>query len=243
MLAIIMLIGGFSTIFKEIFMKALLVVMLVGSATLVLANGGFHGAYLGKGTVESSCGSSKEFTSAIQMVSYDPGTDLYYGFKFADGVVEHVASSITLHRYWKAIFGSNLILGRHISYENCPERDACEGAYCCGLRENDDSSAVHSKAMPGASLGIVMSSSEDGGRRKYPTKTEVELKHANGKQVSLAWVKEEKRHADIVLEGRIVRADGCVHTWKDRLVWHDKLPEGLAASLDCYLGCSWKDTN
>lgn len=91
-------------------MKVLLVAMAIGITAHIFANGGFHGGYFGKGTMQNSCGGSKEFTSTFELVGHDGGTDLYYGLKYADGV-EHIVSSTTLLARWKAVNGHGLISG------------------------------------------------------------------------------------------------------------------------------------
>ena len=209
-------------------MKTLVFVLLSGFALSTFANGTWHGAYIGKGTVTNSCGeeleSGKEprsatqaqrveFVSTIDWGAFDPGTYFYYGLRFADSV-RIVADDVVLSRHRKAVFGGpDLTSGSYESYEDCPGRDICEGS-CCAFEDSDDSAARQSKATPDVTLSAVKSDSEGG--KTYPTKTEVDLEFANGEKVHLSWIEADKYQADINLEGKIILADGCELTWKDK---------------------------
>lgn len=219
-------------------MKVLALILLASLAVSAFANGTWHGAYLGKGKVTNSCtNEAKEYVSMIDWSGFDPGTYFYYGLRFADSL-RIVANDVVLSRSRKAVFGdSDLSSGNYESYEDCPGRDVCEG-FCCDYEGSDAQ-----QETPNMSLGAIKNDSE-GGSRKYPIKTEVELKFKNGEQVSLSWIEPDKHKADINLEGKITLADGCRLTWQDKIVWHDKKPEEIKETLHCIGGrCRWKNTS
>ena len=61
-------------------MRVLLVVLLSSIALPAFANGTWHGAYIGTGTVVSSCDESSatgNFISTIDWGPFDPGTYFY----------------------------------------------------------------------------------------------------------------------------------------------------------------------
>lgn len=230
-------------------MKTLAFVLLSGIALSAFANGTWHGAYIGKGTVTNSCdeklesgkkaASSREFVSTIYWGGFDWGTYFYYGLRFAEDV-RIVANDVVLSSSWKAVFGgSGLISGEHTSYEDCPGRDACEGQ-CCSVEDSDDSAARQNPATSDITLGVVKNDNE-GGSKRYPTKTDVRLEFKNSEKAYLSWIEAEKYQADINLEGKIILADGCELTWKDKLVWLEKKPEEIKETLECIGGrCRWK---
>ena len=219
-------------------MKILLVALLSGIAMSAFANGTWHGAYIGKGEVVSSCAEARgtgNFVSTISWSGFDSGNFLYYGLKFADSV--HVVSDdLLLSRNRKVVYGgSDLINGSYESYEDCPNRDICEGQ-CCIIENSNDSGAT----VPDESLGAVTNNGE--GRKTYPTKTEVSLKYANGKTVEISWTKRDSYQDAINLEGKITLPDGCQLTWRDKLVYYEDKPEEVKETLECLAGrCRWKD--
>ena len=219
-------------------MKILALVMLLAMSLSAFANGTWHGAYLGKGTVTNSCdNSSEEYVSTIDWGGFDYGTYFYYGLRFADSL-RLVANDVVLSSSWKAVFGSALTSGEHVSYEDCPGRDACEGQ-CCEVEDSDDA-AARPEEHSNMSLAAVTSTSEGG--RKYPTKTVVRLEFKNGEKADLSWTEPDKRKADINLEGEVVLVDGCKLTWQDKLVWHEKKPAAVQETLRCIGGsCRWKN--
>ena len=207
-------------------MKVLVGVLLLGMAVSAWANGTWHGAYIGKGTVTNSCdNTSKEYVSTIDWAGFDLGTYFYYGLRFANSL-HIVADDVVLSRSWKAVFGSGLTSGGHTSYEDCPGRDICEGQ-CCDVEDTE--------ALP-------ISSSDNSSGKTYPTKTEVQLEFKNGEKAHLSWIEpDEQNKTDIKLEAKAVLADGCELTWQDTLVWHEKKPAEVQETLDCLAGqCRWK---
>ena len=228
-------------------MKTLALLLLVGMAWQAMANGTWHGAYIGKGKVTNSCtGTSQEYVSTIARAGFDHGTYFYYGLRFADSL-RVVANDVVLSRSWKAVFGYALTSGEHVSFEDCPGREFCEGQ-CCGIEEDSDDAAAQPSpsALEDVTLGAVESNSEG---REYPIKTRVRLAFKNGEEAELSWIEPEKYKDDILLEGKIVLtskdSDGknnCELTWQDQLVWYDKKPEEIENTLRCIGGrCRWID--
>ena len=220
-------------------MKILVLMLLSSIAVSAFANGTWHGAYLGKGTLTNSChNTSKEYVSTIDWKHFDAGTYFYYGLRFAASL-RIVADDVILSASRKVVFGgSDLTFGDYESYEDCPGRDACEG-FCCDFEEDGDSAATQDKTAASISLGVVNKNSTGG--KTYPTKTEVRLKFKNGEKAYLSWIEPDKYQADINLEGKIILADGCKLTWQDKLVWHEKKPEAVQETLECLGGwCRWK---
>lgn len=230
-------------------MKILSLVLLSGIALPAFANGTWHGAYIGKGTVVNSCAKqlkSKDsaklsdtgnFVSTIDWGAFDYGTFFYYGLRFADGSVRVVSNDLVLSRDVKVVGGSaELISGSHVSYEDCPNRDVCEGQ-CCVIEGNEDSAATSPKTAPDVSLSAVGDSE---GGKTYPTKTEITLKFVNGEEVYLSYTETKRYHENIKLEGKIVLADGCELTWQDELRYYRDKPEEVQETLHCLGGrCRW----
>ena len=230
-------------------MKVLVGVLLLGMAVSAWANGTWHGAYIGKGTVTNSCdNTSKEYVSTIDWAGFDLGTYFYYGLRFADSL-RIVADDVVLSRNWKAVFDSDLTSGGHTSYEDCPSRDACEGQ-CCDVEDSDDSAAAPQESSPSLAAvsprvtreALPVSNSDNSSGKTYPTKTEVKLEFKNGENAHLSWIEpDEYNKTDIKLEAKVILADGCELTWQDTLVWHKKKPAEVQETLHCLAGqCRWK---
>jgi len=228
-------------------MKFLSFVLSSSIAMSAFANGTWHGAYIGKGTVVNSCGKevakpasgTGSFVSTIDWGGFDLGTYFYYGLRFADSV-RIISNDLVLSDSVRVVFGgSDLLRGSYQSYEDCPGRDICEGQ-CCIVEENDDSAATPPKTASDMSLGAIARDSEGG--KTYPTKTVVSLEFVNGETAEISWTETDRYHDNINLEGKITLADGCELTWQDELVYHKDKPEEVQETLHCLGGrCRWKN--
>lgn len=177
-------------------------------ASVAFANG-VPQVHLGSGTITNSCQKGgQEFTSVADWFGFDPGIGFSYSLKFtASGEKLVVADRVVISSFWVNVFGRGITAGRSKTYEDCPSRDACEG-FCC------DGSDSWRKAEPPRDY-----------QQKWPTKTEMILNQKNGDRVELSYSKALPRGdlwSDTELEGKIIKDDGCVLTWKDKLVMGKK---------------------
>lgn len=179
----------------------------------VIANG-VPSADIGSGTITNSCevDGGRSFVSVMDRGGFDLGEYFSYALKVGGEKLVVVDEGTVISRDLFAVFGRGVVTGTSTSYEDCPNRGACEGRCCVCEGEGDSCDYTGSD-----NYTPPYRESPTPRKQKYPTRTTIRLAKKDDSKVVVSYIRKLKGDRSLELDGKITKADGCILTWKDKL--------------------------